>query len=460
GFFADQRLKEIDVTTGVVQTICDAPSGRGASWSAQGIIVFAPSVGGPLHAVEEHGGSSRPVTPPDSEGRHRCPCFLPARRHFLYSQDWGTVSASRPNGVYIGSLDGGEARLLLPDIPGNAFYSAGHLVYGRGGDLVAQPFDDGRLALAGPPRIILRGEIRRDDAFSQLNAQVSAGGGVVLQSTLEPASELVWLDRTGAEVGRVQPAGGWDPRLSPDGRRLAVTTDEDRDGRDFIRVVDLDRDVSTRVTSEGEESYPVWSPDGKQLAFRSGLGPRYRIGLVAADGSTDVRQLIAGMKMLPNYFSADGRALLYMRLPGAGPQLAVLEVGSDASRDLGSGAEAQFSPDGKWIAFNATQQIFVAPYPGPGERVALSRDGGAQPRWSGDGKRIFYIDNDRRLMEVTVATDGARLVPSAPRALFRTRIVSPTFVLWQYDVDAAGNRFIVNSVKPDVPMSVVTNWPA
>src|SRR5262249_61033225 len=126
----------------------------------------------------------------------------PRARLFLSAQDWGTVSAARPNGLSLGSLDGGDARLLLPDIPGNAFYSAGHLVYGRGGDLVAQPFDDGRLALAGPPRIILRGEIRRDDAFSQLNAQVSAAGVIVPQSTLEPASELVSLARTGPHGGR------------------------------------------------------------------------------------------------------------------------------------------------------------------------------------------------------------------------------------------------------------------
>jgi len=466
GFFADERLKVVDTISGAVQVLCDAPLGRGGSWNRTGTIVFG-SVGGPLLSVSDRGGAPKPATPVDPEAAkaHRWPSFLPDGRRFLYFQDWGTAGGPRPNGIYVGSLDGGEPKLISKDLSGSVFFASGHLLYLQNGSLMAQPFDPERLELIGSAVTVFNRELEKDEAFSRANLSLSESGVAIFQALSDAASELVWFDRSGRETDRISQSGLSDLELSPDGRFLAATSDDGRNGRTTIRILDLSRGVSTQLTIGGQEMIPKWSPDGTRIAYRSGMGPRYALAQVPVDGSAEAEVLIEGPKMLPNDYTPDGRGLLYMKLDKVLSQVSLYDFGQRTSEDLFPGAEVQISPDGRWLAgvINPRKgrglQFAVQPFPGPGQPVPISKEFGAQPRWSRDGKRLFFIAPDRKLMEVEIDVRGDRLLPSAPRPLFQTRIVAPKLVLFQYDATADGNRFLINSLKPDAPLTLVTNWP-
>jgi hypothetical protein len=460
GFFADGKLKVVDTSSGAIRVLCDAPTGRGGTWNRTGTIVFAPNLGGPLFSISERGGPPKPATPADPESgkAHRWPSFLPDGRHFLYFQDWG-IASGRPNGIYAGSLDGGEPKLVSTDVSGSVFFASGHLLYLQDGSLMAQPFDPQRLELAGPAATVFSQELEKDEAFSRANLSLSENGVAIFQSLSDAASELAWYDRGGREVGRIPRSGLSDPELSPDGRFLAATSDDGHNGQPVIRIIELGRGVSTQLTTGGQEMMPTWSSDGTRIAYRSGSWPRYAIAQVSADGVGDAELLLEGPKVLPNDYLPDGRGLLYMRLDRVPPRLALYDFARRASTDLLPGGEFQVSPDGRWLAGVAMRLfVFVQAFPAAGPVVQVSTERGAQPRWSGDGKRLFFVAPDRKLMEVELQVRGDRLLPRAPRALFQTRIVAPAFVLFQYDVTADGSRFLVNSLKPEAPLTLVTNW--
>jgi eukaryotic-like serine/threonine-protein kinase len=462
GFFGEGKLKVVDTSTGAIQVLGDAPSGRGATWSRAGVIVFAPNLGGPLFSISERGGPAKVVTSvdPESGKSHRWPWFLPDGQHFLYLQDWGIPGGPRPNGIYAGSLAGGEPKLLSTEISGSVYFASGQLLYLQDGSLMAQPFDPERWELSGSPSTVFGQELEKDEAFSHVNLSLSENGVAIFQSLADAASELVWYDRGGRELGRVPHGGLSDPQLSPDGRFLAATSDDGRNGRTIIRVLDLGRGVSFPLTSGGQERMPTWSPDGTTIAYRSGTWPRYGIAQVRADGTGQPSVLFEGPKMMPNDFLPDGRALLYMRLDRSVAYLARYDLAERTSRDLQGGGEFQVSPDGRWLAgLSMRFGLIVEPFPGPGPVVQISSEGGTQPRWRGDGQRLFFVAPDRKLMAVDIDVRGDHLQPSAPRALFQTRIVAPAFVLFQYDVTADGERFLVNSLKPEAPLTLVSNWP-
>jgi Tol biopolymer transport system component len=470
GFFADGKLKVLDTSGGAVQVLCDAPAGRGGTWNGAGTIVFAPNFGGPLQSVSDRGGTPKQATPfdPESGKAHRWPSFLPDGRRFLYFQDWGKPGGPHPNGIYVASLDGGEPKLISADLSGSVFFGSGHLLYFQDGSLMAQPFDPERLELAGSAVIVFSRELSKDGAFSRVNVSLSENGAAVFQSLTDAAPELVWFDRSGREVGRVAQSGLSAAELSPNGRFLAATSDEGRNGRPIVRIVDLSRGIASNLTGGGHESNPTWSPDGTRIAYLSGEGSRYALYQAPADGSGETTLLLEGPQMLPNDYLPDGRGLLYMSLDKAPPHLGLYDFAKRTSEDLGEGVEFQLSPDGRWLAgLMANREghhfyigLTVKPFSGPGPQVPITKEGGAQPRWSGDGKRLFFIATDRKMMEVEIDVRGDRLRPGVPHALFQTRIVAPVFVLFQYDVTADGNRFLVNSLKPQAPLTLVTNWPS
>jgi hypothetical protein len=469
GFFADGKLKVVDTSTGAVQVLCDATAGRGGSWNGTGTIVFAPNYGGPLLSVSDRGGAPKQATPfdPQTGKAHRWPSFLPDGRHFLYFQDWGTPGGPHPNGTYVGSLDGDEPKLISADLSGSVFFASGHLLFFQDGSLMAQPFDLVRLELAGPAVILFNRELQKDGAFSRVNVSLSESGAAIFQSLSDAASELVWFDRSGRETGRIAQSGLSAPELSPDGRFLAATSDEGRSGRTTILILDLGRGISSNLTGGGHATNPTWSPDGARIAYLYGAEPRYALVQGRADGLGETEVLLEGPKMLPNDYLPDGSGLLYMSLDKVISHLVLYDFKKRTSEDLVQGGEFQVSPDGRWLAglmANPESHHFflgltVKPFPGPGPQIPIAKVGGAQPRWSGDGKRLFFIAPDRKLMEVAIEVRGDRLRPGVPRPLFQTRIVSPVFVLFQYDVTADGNRFLINSLKPEAPLTLVTNWP-
>ena len=464
GFFAEGKLKTVDSSGGAAKVLCEAPVGRGGTWNRDGTIVFAPSVISPLVRIAESGGESVPVTTGPIQGSghgHRWPFFLPDGSHFLYFSDWNAPDAPQGNGIYVGSLDGRPAKLISSELTGNVEYAAGHLLYVRDRSLMAQPFDSDRLEFTGPALPIAEQEIIKDtQGFHHAGFSVSQNGMVAIQSTGGFSTRLLWYDRTGKVSGQIPGDGYWDPRLSPDGRLLAVASDDGRNGRYYIHVMDLSRGISTRLTDGGGEGTPVWSHDGKRIAYITAEGKSVAIYAASADGSGTPQLLVKGAQKLVNDWSRDG-SLVFMDFTKGLPSLDVYSDASGQVSDFSVGAEARISPDGKWIAYIEPrvryQEIFVQPFRGTGGRIQISQGGGTQAVWSHDGKEIYYVGLDRKLMAVTF--DPLKNIVGTPRVLFQTHIIGPTFVLFQYDI-APDGRFLINSLNPDSPLTLIANWPA
>jgi len=460
GFFAEARLKTVDLTGGVVQVLCGAPASFGATWSRDGTIVFAPSLYGPLNRVPASGGTPAATTKlprPGSIQAHRWPFFLPDGRHFLYVAQWSSPADPGGDGIYVGSLDSGDAKLVSPELTGNVLFASGHLLYVRDRRLVAQPFDPGRLRTTGPSVPISEQELERHPTFFASGVSVSQEGVLVFQSAADSPSRLVWFDSSGKELGQLPEVGYKDPALSPDGHFLAVSSDDEHNGKHFIRVRDLQRGVSARLTDGGNEQMPMWSRDGKRIAYSAAAfsSDAYE---VPADGSGASQLLLNGHAMgIPNDWSPDGHIVL-MNLSQEHPLpfLAIYSPGThQVTPFVEQAVEAKFSPDGKWIAYSGAG-IFVQSFPGPGARIQISNSG-AQPRWARDGKQVFYIQRDRKLMAVSF--DPQTGSASVPRVLFQTRIVAPNLAGWQYDV-APDGRFLINSLPSgnSSPLTLLTNW--
>ena len=272
GFFADARLKTVEIASGAVLTLCDARFTFGGTWNRDGTIVFAPSLLGPLYRVPASGGEPVPATQIARRGSiqtNRWPFFLPDGHHFLYLADWSGPADAQGNGIYAGSLESGEAKLVLPELVGNVAFASGRLLYVRQRTLMAQPFDLGRIATSGPAAPVTEQELEQRPTLSIHAFSVSQDGVLAFQSAADSPSRLVWFDPSGKELGQFPEVGYNDPDFSPDGRFLAVSSDDEHNGKHFIRVVDLKRGISTRLSEGGNEYYPIWSRDGKRITYRS-----------------------------------------------------------------------------------------------------------------------------------------------------------------------------------------------
>jgi eukaryotic-like serine/threonine-protein kinase len=464
GFFADGKLKTVDITGGAVAILCQAPAGRGGTWNGDGTIVFAPFIVGPLYRVPASGGVSTPVTTTDRQDNgqgHRWPFFLPDGKHFLYHVDWSAPEDKHGNGIYVGSIDSGEPKLISSDLSGNVVYASGHLLYVRDRSLMAQPFSVDRLETTGLPVAIAQQELQKHVGFSQSGFSVSKNGVLVFQSLADAPSRLIWFDSSGKELDQLPEGGYRDPSLSPDGRFLAVASDDEHNGRYYVRIYDLARGISTPLSDKVIYQMPIWSHDGKRITFTAVSGNA--LEEIASDGSGPAKVLLKGARITANDWSPDGH-LVFMDHGKGLVHLGVYSAGDGPVTQFeGWTAEGQFSPDGKWIAYimgafgRGTNDIFVQPFPGPGAHIQVSSAGGAQPRWSRDGRQIFYIQPNRKLM--VVSFDPRKGPASAPRTLFQTRIIAPNYALFQYDVSPDG-RFLINSFpsSSSSPLTLLTGW--
>ena len=460
GFFAEGKLKTVDIVGGAVRTLCDARVGGGGSWHPDDVIVFAGQISGPLCRVSAAGGAPEPVTPPpaaDSGQLHCWPVFLPGSDRFLYFVNRAGPAEGLGKGLYAGSLSSMEAHLVSAEIGGNVAFAAGHLFFVRDGGLSVQRFHPERLQFSGDPVAIAPHEMELwETVFFQSAFSVSETGILVFQSRTDFACELVWVDASGNEQGRI--AGSYrEAHVSPDGRFVAVTSDEFHDGKWYICVHDLERGVTTRLTDGGHEWHPSWSADGKRIYYDSLQGHISCIYEIAADGSGSP-QLLAEFSLVA-HSSCDG-AVVFARLVRGTPHLMARLPGSKETIELGPGIEPRFSPDGKWIAFTeyGGAGIALRPFPGPGPRIQISSGPGAQPRWSGDGAQLYYIAPDKTLMAVSFDSQTGRSGP--PRGLFQTRIVGASLIAWQYDALPDG-RFLINSLpSSSSPLTLMTGWPA
>jgi eukaryotic-like serine/threonine-protein kinase len=463
GFFFDRRIKTVDVASSAVQVLCDSHYGWGGSWNREGAIVFGSTLRGPLQRVSASGGTPTPVTKIMRQGSvqtDRWPSFLPDGNHFLYFADWSSPADPQGNGIYVGSLDAGQSKLISSELKGNAVFASGHLLYVRGRILMAQPFDADRIEVTGAAIPLTGEELEERTSLLIFGFSASQNGVLVFQSAADSASRLVWYDQNGKELSQLPQVGYKDPDLSPDGRFLVVSADDEHNGKHFLRLFDLQRGTSTRLTDGGDEHYPLWSRDGKRIAYRSG-GVTNESYEVPADGSGPPKILLkADMHAGPQDWSPDGR-LLFMTVMGqnAFPSLGVYSPSDQKVEPFAvDGVEAKLSSDGKWVVhLGAEGGILVERFPGHGGRIQVSAGAGTQPRWSHDGRQIFFIQPDRKLTAVSFDPNTGTAGP--PRVLFQTRIAAERVANWQYTV-APDGRFLINSLPSNTaaPLTLLTGW--
>jgi len=466
GFFAESKLKTIDVNGGgQPRILSETTFGRGGTWNREGTIVFAPDMYGFLYRISETGGSPVAITKlPQSGGAqaHRWPSFLPDGKHFLFSIDWSAPDDKPGNGIYVGSLDGNDPKLVTSEFTGNASFASGKLFYVRDLTLTAQPFDPDKLQLTGPAAPVGVSQVVTSESFSNSAFSVSETGVLVYQAVADLASQLVWFNDKGEQVGQVASVGPNEPRLSPDGRFVMYPSDEAGNGKRYLRQYDTVREVATRLTDFGAEEAPAWSPDGKKLVYVSRVGQTYSIYQIALDRADPPEVLWKGPRVRQvDYTLPD--LLIFSEFGSGRPRLMTLSLPDLKTTRMHPGAEPRLSPDGHWLIYTFSSghpfrpDVYLEPFPGPGARIQISSNGGAQGTWSRDGKQIFFIAPDKKMMAVSF--DGSRHSISAPRTLFQTRIVASNFVTRQYDV-APDGRFIINSLLPGSapPVTLLTNW--
>lgn len=478
GFFANGKLKKIEASGGPVQALCDAPDGRGGAWNRDGVILFAPRpIGESLYRVSSSGGAPVPATrlePSRQESAHRWPCFLPDGRHFLYLASISTRHAR--NGIYVGSLDSKETTLLISADSNVAYSPAGHLLFVRDQTLMAQRFDAKRLRLAGEVvPVVERMSQSRGSSHSPFSVSEN---GVLAYWTGDTKKELVWFDQVGRRLGSLGSAGDVPNfSFSPDEKRVALARTDARSGASDIWVVEVSRGVSSRLTLDRlEENFPIWSPDGTRIVFssnRNGPEDLYQKDSTGA-GREELLYKSDVAHKHPLDWSRDGRFILYhTRQPRTGSDILALPLFGNREPIPFLSTEfeeqhAQFSPDGRHVAYASDEsgvyEIYVQPFPGPGEKLQISTQGGVQPRWRRDGKGIFYVAPDARMMAAPLSPRSGSLSVGIPRALFKTPIIPDEFhASLDYAVTADGQRFLIATPTSETlvfPVTVVLNWAA
>jgi len=479
-FFSDGKLKKVEASGGPVETLCDAPTGRGGTWSRGGLILFSPNITQPLFQIAATGGTARPLTQMDAsrqEVTHRWPQFLPDGKHYLFF-----IRAATPGitGVYVGVLGSDQHSQVINGLTNAVYAEPGYLLFGRGNVLMAQPFDLGRMQVAGIPVAVASG-VSAMSAANYLSFSVSQTSTLIYSSAnTEIDRQLDWYDRQGTQLSKLgQPEYASEPELSPDGKRLAFRLLTQPGGNFEIWVNDLARGLQTRTSFSGLTVFgPVWAPDGLQLAVSHSTPQASgdHMYLLQADGTGKEepleQPLLESLSNYPSSWSPDGHLLLFnhqdkfgkismwvLPLSGDRKPYAFLETPFNAQM-------GEFSPDGRWVAYvsndSGKDEIYVVPFPNAGARVQVSTEGGSQPRWRRNGRELYYLSPGSKIMvaELPAATND-----------FRVGAVRPLFALsgltgvpgYLYDVSADGQKFIaVQELEhtSTVPLTVVANWPA
>jgi DNA-binding winged helix-turn-helix (wHTH) protein/Tol biopolymer transport system component len=460
-FFSGGKLKKIAADGGASQELAAAPDAAGGSWGSDGTIIFSPQVG-PLYRVSAAGGPAVPLRELNAsrgELRHVWPHFLPDGKHYLYVT---RSSDAEKTGIYLGAVGTEESRLLIRGESNVVYSSPGYLIFVRDGSLVAQAFDLGtwRLEEGAFPLPSYGG--RKFPAASTFGLfSVSQNGVLAYADAHLIDMQPTWYDRRGKLLGTIGEPGEYGTiRLSPDDKRAALERTGARAG---VWMLEIATGVATRLTF-GAESDPVWSLDGRELVFADQSGNFHR-RVIGKD--VDELLLADGDPNYPEDWTPDGGAILFIkgdgrslfRLPFSGSRRPAPLTETVFSRD-----QFRLSPDGRWIAFNSLEsgrwEVYAASFPSFANKRQLSRDGGGQPLWRSDGKELFYLSLQGKLMAVETKL-GATLETSDPTSLFQVPIaVNP--IIDQYGVARDGQRFIfcapVNSSGQ--PVIVVLNWTA
>ena len=465
-YVADGKLQKVDTAGGSPQMIGNAlPSSYGGSWNAAGVIVLGRGRG-PVYQIPAAGGEPRDLLKLDPSRREIgqiLPQFLPDGRHFIYTS-LSTDAGS--GGIYVSSLDQPTPRRISTQESNARFAPPGYLLFARANTLVAQRFDTARRELTGEPQVVAEGvgiaPLRTIGYFS-----ASDTGALVYRADVFTSSQLAWFDRSGRRLQSFAETRQYvQGTLSPDEKRFAVQIGSGP-GTGDIWMLDLATGILSRVTSDPHtEDTPVWSPDGREIAFCSNRNGPHALYRKVVGGGDEQQIRPSTEPVYPAQYLKDG-SLLYMnqagrsffRLPpGPNAQPEIL-LKTDYSKD-----GLRISPDGRWAAYNTNEsgrwEVYVASFPAFTERRQVSKNGGVQGYWRKDGRELFYLDLEGALMSVPVKAEPS-LETGIPQTLFQTRI-AVTATADQFSVSGDGQRFLLlePTASEAKPFTVILNWPA
>ena len=474
-FFADGKLKRIDLAGGVSQPIANANNGRGGTWGANDVIVFSSGSYGSLQRVSAAGGAVLDATtldPGQGAIAHYWPQFLPDGVRFLYYQ-------RTPNngfeGIWLGTVGSDRVQFVL-QAQSRALYSRGHLLFVREGMLFAQLFDVTTLKSSGEPWRVGNNIGYFQSSFGYTAITESPSGALAYGPTVAPSTSLRWFDRRGTALGPALATGIYTgPRLSPDQKTVAMSVREQGSWTGDIWVMDLARNTNSRSTFDAaNEWFPAWSADGTRLFFGSTRGGS--TALFEKAGVERERLLTQEPNttaVYPADASVDGRFLLVVESSRAGYDIKFVPLAAERKHSplintAFNEVQPRFSPSGRWVAYASDEsgrfEVYVRPFPPANGQWKISVAGGMQPEWRRDGRELYYVSADGKLTAVPVASDGTVFEPGPPAALFDVEVPEASQPYPNhYVVSADGQRFLVNTLidQPTRPaLTVVLNWAA
>ena len=476
-FFANGKLQKIPVTGGTPQVLAGVLAARGGSWGSRDVILYAPDAGSPIWRVNADGSGAAQVTTlsDKQDNTHRWPVFLPDGDHFLFMDgNFGNLKDDTFSGIYISSLSRKDKKLVVLCRSGFG-YSAGHLFYAdEQQKLVRVAFDPSKGTVSGSASVVANTLGFQPSTFWAAVTVANNGTLVYNSSAGAAASVLTWMDRSGKELGKVGgPAIQCNPSLSPDGSRVAVDISDPKEVNVDIWLESTTGPGNTRFTFDpAEEVVGVWSRDSRTIAYRSNLTVGYGMIVKPASGLERERLILQGPgteDFLPNSWTPDDLKVLVTHQGLSGSHLELVSLSDGLATKLlsgnGSQANGQISPDGKWLAYASDEsgnwEIYVTTFPGTAGKWQVSRGGGNEPRWRGDGKEIFYLGPNGMITAVPVSSQGG-FATGTPTPLFQFhgRAAISSTDAFSYDVTKDGKRFLVNRyVKPEkiTPLTVVLN---
>jgi eukaryotic-like serine/threonine-protein kinase len=469
GFESANKLERVDISGGAPQTICDVSLPYGESWSQDGIIVFGSGQG--MMKVSAGGGTPSPLTKVDAsrgEIAHGDPSFLPDGRRFLYVRYPGFAA-----GTYVGSLDAGpeqqDSKRLFAEY--SRYVPAlgpgpGHILFVQNGALMAQTFDASRMDLEGDPVPIAQ----------QVASTTVSANGILAYAGGNAPLQLTWFDRQGKVLGTLGEPGvspDW-PAISPDGSLVVVPRHEG--GKEDLWLYNLARGTRSRLTFDGKENCcPVWSPDGSHIALRSNRDGSWKIYQkpINGIGQDEVLDKTPPNGKAPRDWSRDGRYLIEDVFSDNHDSIWVLplspeQTGGDRKRfpyvhDQFNEARPKISPNGQWLAYASYEtgrlEIYVQTFPKLGGKWPVSINGGTRPVWSRDGKELYFIGADGKLMAVDVKSGpSGGFEAGTPKVLFDPHIGGDETS--GFDVSKDGRFLIAVVEQSGAPITVVVNWTA
>jgi eukaryotic-like serine/threonine-protein kinase len=474
GFFAQGRLKRVDLETSQIQTLADAGGPRGGTWNQDDVILYVPRPATGVYRVSAAGGPATQVKI-DAAGAW-FPSFLPDGRHFLV---FSPAPAEPENsGVFVASLDSSAAKRLVTARSRAVYAAPGYLLFWREGALLAQAFDANRLEVRENP-VSVANDVGLNSVTNQGLFSVSNSGTLVFFAGAVGQSELVWVDRAGRRIGEAGPRGIFNSlSLSPDATSVVYDQAEPRNRILGLWQLDFARGVPSRLTFHPSHNmFPLWSPDGTRIVFSSLREPPPQLYEVKANGAgTEKLLLKTDFPTNPSGWSSDGRLLFYGTMhPQTGGDIWALPLVGGKPEPypvVHTAADEHYgtpSPDGRWLAYISNEtgpyEVYVEAFPATGFRRQVSTLGGFGPQWRRDGKELFYRAPNQTLMAVDVKSNPTTVEFSPPKALFPTRIkwMEIQAVGRHYAAAPDGQRFLMISATDEAqssPITVMLNWTA